>query len=1057
MGSLPTTSCGLATGLSTARPNILRLSLMTWALLAWPVAVQAQSLEVQVRKLLSGRCFACHGPDQAQRQGGFRLDLESSFTEPADSGTIPIAPGEPDQSELLRRLSSPDDSERMPPPEFGGPLSEEEIRLLRKWIELGAKLPRHWSFVPPQPARIPDWSGIQPAIRRSFPEWSQHPIDRFVLQTMQTQQLAPSPAAEKYVLLRRLSLDLTGLPPTLEELKHFEQNSSPEAYTAEVDRLLASPRFGEHWAARWLDLARYADSAGYADDPPRTIWAYRDWVIRAFNGNLGVDHFTRDQIAGDLLADSSEDQLIATAFHRNTLTNNEGGTNDEEFRNVAIVDRVNTTMSVWMGLTMGCAQCHTHKYDPFTQQEYFQLFAIFNQTQDADRKDEQPVLDLFTQAQKQQRQELRRLRSELQTEFAAQKAKQADAFESWRRELTAPAWSSCQPLEFRCWTGEDINEDCEASFEEMHRVRIHTGDTMPDQARYRLTLQLPEEFNAQPITGLSLVSLPDASLPGGAAGLGDGSFVITHVQPALIRESDDSADTPCPLPLRQAFADFAPEGFPAQAAVDEDPSSGWAVDGLEATSHRISFVFERPFVVGKNSRLELTIDQQSPRAQHLLASFRVEATRAEHLSHWAAMSPELRALHNQAQPEIPADNGPLLDFFVQQVADESRRVWERLQQAEQQLKSIQAYTNVPIMRELEASRRRDTFVQIRGSYKALGTRVDPGTPAALHPSQVTPEREFMNRLDLAAWLTSTENPLTARVWMNRLWESLFGIGLVRSSEEFGAQGELPSHPELLDWLALEFMDSGWDYKWMLRSIVTSQTYRQSAAVEADAILRDPDNVWLARGPRVRLTAEMIRDQALALSGLLSSKMYGPPVRPPQPDMGLKAAFGSATDWEPSHGEDRFRRGLYTNWRRSNPYPSLAMLDASSREVCLLQRQVTNTPLQALVTLNDPAFVEAAQGLARRVVIHSAALNNTQRLKTIFKLATGREPDSGELATLERLLQTAEEHLAKNPEAARKLASEPLGPLPDAADPVLMAAFTAVCNVVLNLDELLMKR
>lgn len=836
-----------------------------------------------VRGLLSSRCFQCHGPDAATREGGFRLDHQDSYLSPADSGDRPIVPGDLSSSELWVRITSEDSSLRMPPPAFGNALTDEELSLIAQWIEQGAWLPDHWSLIAPERRTPPGDSD-----HSAFESWN-HPIDRWVLAKQTQRGLHPSPEATPPELLRRLSLDLIGLPPSPEQVAEFEADRGPEAYERQVDRLLSSPSFGEHWARQWLDLARYADSAGYADDPDRTIWAYRDWVVRAFNDNMPIDRFTVEQIAGDLLDAPTVEQLTATAFHRNTLTNNEGGTNDEEFRNVAVVDRVNTTLAVWMGLTISCAQCHSHKYDPFTQEEYFQLFAIFNQSQDADRRDESPTLDLFSPRQWQQ----------------------------------ISDWKSA----------------------------IHRNDMLLHQAYS---------------TAASMA----------------GWFI----------DADDNAH------------------------------------GLNALNYSVE-TQNNPLASFSRSRSDGRIDAISA--------------------------------YGHGWPVQPAES----------IFRESMRL-------QRQLDSLLPETSVPIMRDLPASQQRTTRIQLRGDYRALGDEVTANTPQVFHairhrrPSMEAERLEAKTnqtqtlehpllkptRLELAEWLVDERNPLTARVWVNRMWESLFGIGLVRSSEEFGAQGDPPSHPELLDWLAREFMELKWDFKAMLRRMVTAQAYRQTSQVSYELLDKDRDNIWLARGPRVRLTAEMIRDVALHTSGLLSHSMYGPPVLPPQPNQGLRAAFGSETDWQPSEGENRYRRAIYTKWRRSNPYPSMGTFDAPSREVCVLRRDSTNTPLQALVTLNDPAFVEAAQAMARRLVqFELVEASDWNRIERAFRLCTSRPPLSKETEALARLLAETRSHFAMSPDRAIELATHPLGPLPEHADAIELAVWTTLCNVLLNLDEVLMKR
>ncbi|MCE9532877.1 MAG: PSD1 and planctomycete cytochrome C domain-containing protein [Planctomycetes bacterium] len=741
-----------------------------------------------IRPILSNNCYACHGPDEKVRKGKVRFDTRAG-------ALSAIVPGKPEQSEIVRRILSTHDDEAMPPKKSGKKLTPAETNLIKAWIAQGADYALHWSYVKP--------------VRPPVPKGANHPIDAFLRERLTKEGLKPSPLADRYTLIRRVSLDLTGLPPTWSEVEAFVNDQSADAYSKMVDGVLAKPAFGEHWGRLWLDLARYADSAGYADDPPRTIWPFRDYVIRSFNANKPFDQFTIEQIAGDMLPKPTPEQLTATAFHRNTMTNSEGGTNDEEFRNVAVVDRVNTTMAVWMGTSMACAQCHTHKYDPITQKEYFQFFAYLNNTEDADRKDETPLID--------------------------------------------------------------VNVD---------------------------------------------------------------------------------------LAIKKARAELEKKTIEAEALAKGNPND---------------------------------------------KKFKDEA---------AALRKQLTAM----KP------GP----------------------------------TVPIMKELADGKRRVTKLQFRGNFLDLGDTVTEGLPAVFPP---LPNGVPNNRLGMAKWLVSRDNPLTARVVVNRFWEEIYGTGIVRTSEEFGSQGELPSHPALLDWLAVEFMEptSGtpWDIKRLLKLMVMSEAYRQESRVTPEMREKDPDNRLYARGPRHRLSAEAIRDQALAVSGLLSTKMYGPSVRPLRPSMGLNAAFGGGLDWQPSDGENRHRRGLYTEWRRTSPYPSMATFDAPSREACTLRRSRTNTPLQALVTLNDPVYIEAAQALARKTATNGST--PTEKLAFAFKTALGRPITPREQERLLPLFDETKAVFAKDVKKATDLATNPIGPLPKGADAAELAAWTTVCNVLLNLDEMMMRR
>jgi hypothetical protein len=761
-----------------------------------------------IRPILSKNCFPCHGADEAQRARGLRLDRRDDALRELKSGTRAVVPGDPDESELVLRLTEEDETLRMPPKKTGERLKADEIDSIRRWIAQGAKYDEHWAFVKPHDRPLP-------AVNDRA--WPRNGIDFWVLARLEKEGLHPAPEADRFTLLRRVSLDLRGLPPSPGEIDTFATDTAADAYEKAVDRFLDDPAYGERWARLWLDLARYADSAGYGSDPLRTIWRYRDWVIDAFNRNLPYDRFTIEQLAGDLLPDPTLDQKMATAFHRNTMTNTEGGTDDEEFRVAAIKDRVDSTTQVWMGLTMGCAKCHSHKYDPITQDEYYRFYAFFNHTADADRGDESPV-------------------------------------------IPAP------------------------NREEQEKNR-------------RIDAQVE--------------------------------------------------------PLKRLVASPLPEAASTLA-----------------------------------------------RLTHTLVSW-VQPVRAE------------IARLEKTRPEVPT---------------------------------------LPVMVELPAASRRQTRLLEKGNFLTPGKPVEPGVPASLHP---LPPGATPDRLALARWIVDPENPLTARVAVNRYWSQLFGTGLVETEEDFGTQGDLPSHPELLDWLAREYVRNGWDTKVLLRRLVTSATYRQSSRVTPALLARDPRNRLLTRGPRFRLEAEMVRDQALALAGLLSRKMRGPSVFPPQPAGLWQAAFNGQRTWATSPGEDQHRRGLYTFWRRTVPYPSMATFDAPSREICAVRRTRTNTPLQAFVTLNDPVYVEAAQALARRIVTAGGATPE-DRARYALLIALARPPAPEQVASLLNLYQSERAHYSQDRAAATALATDPLGPLPSGMDPAELAAWTTVANVILNLDGVLTK-
>ena len=1135
-----------------------------------------------IRPILSDKCFRCHGPDEHERKGGqngLRLDLASGAREDLGGGAFAIVPGQPEKSELIARITSTDEEEVMPPLKTGKSLAKREIELLRSWIASGASYAQHWSYEPPR--QVPP-----PAVRDS--SWSRNMVDRFVLARLEKEGLRPQPEADRAALARRVALDLTGLPPTLEEVDAFLQDKSPAAYERYVDAQLAKPAYGEHWARGWLDLARYADSKGYADDQPRSIWKYRDYVIDAFNQNMPFDQFTIEQLAGDLLPNPTQAQLFATGFHRNTMNNTEGGTDDEEFRSAAIVDRVNTTMAVWMGTSMACAQCHTHKYDPLTQKEYFQLYAIFNQTEDADRTDEAPVLEFYTETQQQQRTEWEMEIAALSEKLIAAKPAHIAAAEKWAREFPAR-------LDWHFDNAETL-----ASTEKMEA----SGDGQPDgrtkvvskPAKQTYTLEAPLTEN-RPFTALRLEALPPKAISENAPGAAESSSVVTRVKAAIkhaepfrqgryvrvelpgknrvlqlaevqvfsgganvtsrgvaaqsstvggadaARAADgrtDGDDTkqsvtqtesgdnpwweldlgsvaaiervvvwgrtgaeatpgglrvsvldvnrnlvweqtsraapnpsrpfvlsdPVEVKLMKAVADPGSAEYDETSIItDAEPRArrgrkknplkrGWVVGAAAATAgNTLSIQPEKPIALQPGEKLIVTIEQQSDeRTRAKPNRFRIGTTNDPRVRELLRTPVELVAMLRIPEGERDArQRDQLLDYYIREIAPELSKERKRIASLEQMLEEMPINSS-PIMRELPAEKRRTTHLQHRGNFMALGEEVSPGVPAAFPP---LPPGVAADRLSLARWLVDEKNPLTGRVLANRLWEAIFGIGLVRTTEEFGSQGEPPSHPELLDWLAVDLVRSKWDMKRFLKQLVMSAAYRQSSKVTPEALAADPENRLLSRGPRFRLNAEMVRDQALAVSGLLSLKTHGPSARPYQPAFDLKAAFGSALDWKPSAGEDRFRRGLYTEWRRSSPYPSMVTFDAPNREVCTLRRNRSNTPLQALVTLNDPVYVEAAQALARRMAEANGALE--EKMRYGFRRVLARPPSEAESRHLLALWEDARAHYSRKPGEAALLSASEENLLLPTLDPVELAAWTTVANVLLNLDETLMKR
>ena len=929
------------------------------------------------------------------------------------------------------------------PKKEGEQLSGSNIALLKQWIEEGGNYDVHWSYQKPERPKIPKVKNRKFALK--------NPIDHFIAERLVSENLTQSLEADRYALARRAALDLTGLPPLPEEVDAFIKDKRSGAYDRYVERLLDKPAYGEHWARMWLDLARYADSAGYADDPLREIWAYRDYVIRSFNENKPFDQFTIEQIAGDRLPSPSNEQLVATAFHRNTKTNSEGGTVDEEFRNEAVVDRVNTTMAVWMGTTIDCAQCHTHKYDPITQEEYFKMFAIFNNTADEDRKDEYPLLPIYAEKQKEQRSfletEIAKLRESLVSSLSEKI--HTSRRHSWENQLLAgDRWIPLSP------SPDEMESNSEAPLEADEDGLITIADNPAPRDTYTITTGVPTDFGA--VTGFKL-EVPAHENP----------WVLNEFEVRLVREhepaessenfeeeSDEETNTKKKRPklkLRNSSASFEQKWYLAKDVYDGNTSdrfTGWSVKGNLYAPNEAVFELVDPVQLSEGQKLQIKLYHNFPTKK--LKQFKISVSNLTNPMPAIPIAIET-ALAKSQNKRSQQEEAKLLRFFAQHDPD-SKEELTRVTELEEQLERIKPLTTVPVMQEVPTSQVRTTHIQHRGNYMDLGKEVSPGTPKAFH--ELTNDRAA-DRMSLARWLVDRDNPLTARVVANRYWEALFGKGIVVTSEEFGSQGELPSHPELLDWLAVELMESGWDLKHLLKLIVSSATYRQSSKLSPELYEKDPDNRFLARGPRFRISAETVRDQALAVSGLLNKSMFGPSVKPLQPEFGLNSAFGGKTDWETSDGADKYRRGIYTSWRRSNPYPSMAAFDAPNREFCTVRRDRTNTPLQALVTLNDPVYIEASQALGRRMEAIDGNLD--EKLEYGFQLCLARSPSEKEATALARLYQDTRSQYSENHESAVKMATDPLGELPTDGNPAIFAAWTVVGNALLNLDEMFLKR
>ena len=997
-----------------------------------------------VRPILARNCFACHGPDDAHREAELRLDTREGAST-AHDGRRAVVPSNVAESALVTRILSDDATQKMPPPDSGKSLTAEQIETLKRWVAEGAAWGTHWSF--DKPARP-----MLPAVKEAA--WVKSDLDRFVLARLEHEGLKPSPEADRHTLARRVAFDLTGLPPDSKLVAKFVNDPSPNAYEALVDELLKSPAFGERWARMWLDIARYADTKGYEKDLMRTMWRYRDWLIDAYNRDLPYDQFTREQLAGDLLPNATTEQILATAFHRNTMVNDEGGTDNEEFRIAAVKDRVDTTLQVWMGLTMGCAKCHSHKYDPISQREYYQFLAYFNQTEDADDYDERPKLATPTREQTRRVEQLNGEIAKLEQQRDAVTPELKSAADEWAAKLkTARGWVVLKQtpqnvVMYSAASGSKMTLQDDGSF--------LVEATSPAEETYMLTLpvDLPH------FTGLKLEALTDKSHPRSGVGraVNDGNFVLSEIKVQTAKTSGEITK----VELSGAKADFSQNGYPVEHALQNPDRNkhGWAVSPEQTKPHTAVFTPAAPVALPAGTSLLVTLVHRFENSTpgFSLGRFRLSATSDDNPSLDDKVPEPILAIAKLAEADrSPAQQTQLMKHFAG-IAPVTQPLRDQIASLKKEIAAI-AIPQTPILRELPADKRRTTKLHVRGNFLEQSDVVEPAVLANFHPLASDAPT---NRLGVATWLTSPDNPLTARVAVNRVWSQFFGAGLVETQEDFGSQGQSPTHPELLDWLAVEFMggasgetNSPWSHKRLCKRIVMSATYRQSSRAASELLERDRFNRLLARGPRFRLEAEMIRDNALAVSGLLSQKMYGPSVMPPQPD-GIWQSTYNTTKWETSKGEDRYRRGLYTFIKRTTPYPAMTTFDAPSRELCTVRRINTNTPLQALVTLNDPAYIEAAQALSRRMVKEAASNTLADRLALGLQLALTRPARPNEIAALTKLFASRHAHYETHPDEALQFATNPLGPLPEGQTATDLAALTAVANVILNLDEFVTK-
>jgi len=986
-------------------------------------------------------CFECHGAKK--READLRLDQRrAALDHPAA-----IVPGDTANSEVFRRTTlRPGDEEIMPA--VGKPLSKSETELLRRWIDAGAvwsenvELAEHWAYVAP----------VRPALPKvSDASWIKNGIDSFILNRLDDEGLSPSPEADRAKLIRRVYLDLIGLPPTPADVDAFLADANANAYEAVVDRLLASPKFGERWATPWLDLARYADSHGFQRDDLREIWAYRDWVIRALNADMPFDEFTIEQLAGDLLPHATEQQKIATGFSRCTMTNVEAGTDPEETRTNQVIDRVNTTATVWLGSTLECAQCHDHKFDPFSQKEYYQFFAFFNNTAiEADRANPEvpgsirflgPSMKLASEIGGGKRPPRDGELAQIDRRIAERTATLRQAAASWEHDLRASLNNAPQSHVLEL---QDFESAEGAAFQKLVDDSVLLSDDPPDTDTYTFAVRT----NLTGITAIKLEALADDSLPGGGPGRGDANRPNFVVNTFSVEAAPQGSRDFTPVRLMNATADYSQPRFDVAGAIDRNPKTAWAIGPAFFVSHWAQFQTGEPLGFETGTTLQFRIVHASGGGR-TIGRLRVSAITGNPTAE--TVPAEIARIVNLPAEDRSQANRTALDRY--RLNQDATIVALRQQRANIQNKNKGRERTTLIMRELPEARH--TMIFGRGDYKQLGEAVEPGVPAALHP--YSPGKG--DRLALAQWLVDRRNPLVARVTVNRWWAEIFGHGIVETVEDFGMKGQLPTHPELLDWLAVEFMAPangypGWSMKKVLREIVTSATYRQSSRVTPELLERDDKNQLYARGPRIRMDAEMIRDNLLAVAGLLSKKQFGPPVRPYQPD-GLWVKVGGAkADYEVSPGEDRNRRGIYVVLKRGSPYPSFVNFDASARLACTAKRSRSNTPLQALTLLNDPVYVEAAQALAARVLNERPKADVDERIDHMFRLCESRAPSPLELKAVRRLYDEQLRAAQNDPKATNALVGAL--PLPSGIGREELAAWYAVATALLNLDETITK-
>lgn len=1004
----------------------------------------------QIRPLLAEKCFACHGLDEDARETDLRLDTREGLFAETESGTIAVVAGNASKSEIYRRIITDDEDERMPPVDANKDLEPEEIELVRLWIDQGAAWQQHWSLIPPEKQVVP---------RSKFP-WARNEIDHFVRKRLESVGLTPASEADKPTLIRRVTFDLTGLPPTPDEVDDFLADDSDSAYEKVVDRLLRSSHYGEHMARYWLDAARYGDTHGLHLDNFRQMWPYRDWVINAFNSNMRFDQFSVEQLAGDLLPNPTLAQKIATGFNRCNVTTSEGGVIPEEYYVHYTNDRVSTMSTVWMGVSMGCVTCHDHKFDPYQMKDFYQLFAFFNSldgpVMDGNKKDTAPVAKV---ASPDQRVELSRLtrRISLLTQLMAAPLREVDQDQKdWEARLRAQLanqtrWKILVPQTFKSSGGAaHVNLDD-------HSILV-SGEN-PAKETYEITTIT----NLDGLLAIRLEGLTHDSLGGNAGRSENGNVVLSEfeLEIAPIGKPENWQT----IKLTQGWADHeqADGAFQIANSIDGDPDTGWATDGHRRREDRTAiFMAENRFGFAGGTRLRIRLRHESVYGQHQFGRIRLAATTEDGIPQMdASFAPAeiVKLLGIDREERSESQRNQIRDFYRNNVTPD-----ETLAKAKKELDSLREKkeeldADIPTtLIWKEKSEPKPAFILLRGAYDKKGEQVTRNTPAALPPLNTVPDGVIPNRLHLARWLFTPEHPLTSRVTVNRLWQQLFGVGIVKTSEDFGSQGEPPSHPQLLDWLAVDFRENGWNVKRLLKKIVMSATYRQSSKRTESSVVKDLDNRLFSRGPRFRLDAEVIRDTALATSGLLVREIGGPSVKPYQPP-GIWYSVGytdsNTANFKRDSGDALFRRSLYTFWKRTAPPPALVTLDAPSRENCTVRRSRTNTPLAALALLNDEQFVEASRKLAERTMTEGGQ-GDGQRASYAFRIVTARLPTDGELKVLLDIYRSSLKKYRSDYQASEQLLQVGESDRNRELDSAELAAWSIVANLLLNLDETVTK-